>query len=164
MTKYPVPETYILVATVTWLHDNGWTIDAISFARGQEMSSNEQLSYLKYMLEKNSLIIDKISFLSNGPDILASKDGKKWKIECKGYSNSKSQTQRNNFDRALASCVTYFDDKDNVRIGLAVPDFYKTVIQKRIPLALREALKMSIFLFNANDYIIEHYEYNHVLQ
>lgn len=83
--------------------------------------------------------------------------------ECKGYSNSRSQTQRNNFDRALASCVTYFGDKNNLRIGLAVPDFYKTVIQKRIPLALRETLRMSIFLFNADDYTIKHYEHNHVL-
>src|ERR1017187_10340523 len=120
MTKYSIPETDVLVATVIWLNENSWTIDAISFPRGQEMERNEQLSYLKYMLEEKSITTDEISFLSNGPDILASKDGKKWKVECKGYSDSSSQTKRNNFDRALASCVSYFDDKENVLLGLAM--------------------------------------------
>jgi len=165
MTKHAIPETDILIETIFWLIKNSWTIDAVSFPRGQEMNSTDHHSYFKYRLEETSYshLVDKITFLSNGPDILASKDGKKWKIECKGYSDSKPQTQRNNFDRALASCVTYFDDKDNLKLGLAVPDFYKFDIQKRIPVALREALKISIFLFNTQSNIIEHYEPGHIL-
>ncbi len=158
MTKKSIPETDILIATIIWLIKNGWKIEAISFPRGQEMNSSDQLSYFKYELEENSLTVDKIAFPSNGPDILANKNGEKWKIECKGYSDSTSQTQRNNFDRALSSCVTCFDHKDNVKIGLAVPDSYKSTVQKRIPHPLREALKMSIFLFNTKNNIIEHFE------
>jgi hypothetical protein len=163
--KHSVPETDILIETIFWLIENGWTIDSVSFPRGQEMNSMDHHSYFKYRLEESSLthIIHNITFPSNGPDILASKDEIKWKIECKGYSNSKLQTQRNNFDRALASCVTYFNDKENLKIGLAVPDFYKSDIQKRIPIALREALKMSIFLFDTKNNVIEHFEPNDVL-
>ncbi len=164
MTKHSIPETDILIETIVWLIKNSWTIDTVSFPRGQEMNSIDHNTYFKYRLEEISHlhIIDNIAFPSNGPDILASKDGKKWKVECKGYSDSTPQTQRNNFDRALASCVTYFDNKENVKLGLAVPDFYKSDIQKRIPIALRETLKMSIFLFNTKNSIIEHYEPNHV--
>src|SRR5437762_11585472 len=101
MTKHSIPETDILIETIFWLIKNNWTIDAVSFPRGQEMNSNDHHSYFKYRLEETSQshIINKITFPSNGPDILANKDAKRWKIECKGYSDSKSQTQRTNFDR-----------------------------------------------------------------
>ena len=49
-------------------------------------------------------------FLSSGPDIIALSKSRYWQIECKGAGTGKQSTQRNNFDRAVASVVAYYTD------------------------------------------------------
>ena len=73
-------------------------------------------------------------FVRSGPDIVAVSEKEWWRVECKGIKeNNKTQTHRNNFDRALASVVSYYEDrpdippewngwaKDGVFLGLALP-------------------------------------------
>lgn len=159
MTTQPISEVDVLFATSLWLIKNDWQLDVISFPKGQVISSPDQLQFFKDSFESNAYTLpNTVKFLTNGPDIIASKGNIKWKIECKGYSNATSQTLRNNFDRALASCVTYFDDNTNLRLGLALPDYYKIDVQKRIPIALRTSLKLSIFLYNTKTQIVDHFE------
>lgn len=159
MTIQPISEVDVLYATSFWLIKNDWQLDTISFPKGQEISSADQVQFFKDCFESDACVLpDTVKFLASGPDIIASKGSIKWKIECKGYSNATTQTLRNNFDRALASCVTYFDDTTNVCLGLALPDYYAIEVQKRIPIALRIALRMSIFLYNTTNQIVEHFE------
>ena len=158
MTKQLIVEAEVLAATAVWLKKNGWTLETISFPKGQEIEMSNQYPFFKEYLEDNFLTIEEnIIFLTNGPDIIATKDGVKIKVECKGYCNATAPTLRNNFDRALSSCVTYFDDT-NIKLGLAIPDYYKKDVQKRVPVALRKALKMSIFLLNTTTNVVDHYE------
>ena len=74
-------------------------------------------------------------FVNSGADIIGVSTTEWWCVECKGSGAGKPSTQRNNFDRALASCVTYYEDNPNfpssslaefgknaqVCLGLAIP-------------------------------------------
>lgn len=164
MIKQPIGEVDVLYATSVWLIKNDWRLDTISFPKGQEIELNDQYQFFKDSLEADSLVIPPtVTIRTNGPDIIATKGIIKWKIECKGYSKGKPPTLRSNFDRALASCVTYFDDNTNVKLGLAIPDYYKTDVQKRVPIALRTALKMSIFLYNTTTQVVDHFEPDYII-
>jgi hypothetical protein len=159
MKKQLISEVDVLYATSIWLIKNDWRLDKISFPKGQEIKLNDQLQFFKDTWKADSLVIPPtLTFPTNGPDIIATKGIIKWKIECKGYGRGVSSTLRNNFDRALSSCVSYFDDGANVKLGLALPDYYKIDIQKRAPIALRMALKMSIFLYNTTTHVVDYFE------
>ena len=116
-------------------------------------------------LMAKSMLESKVEFPnhnSNGPDIIAKKDGLIWKIECKGLGEGVSQTLRNNFDRALSSTVSYYDQRNNLQIGLAMPrdSTYLGLIRSRIPQALREAINLWVILWNVEKKVIEAYSPN----
>lgn len=157
-----ISEADVLLSTSIWLLKNNWDIQTISPPNGQLIHPRDQKEfYLHYWQTEFLSIPENLNFQINGPDIIATQGTIKWKIECKGLSDATSQTIRNNFDRALASCVTYFDHNVNVKLGLAVPSYYEDHIRKRLPLALRVALKMSIFLYSTSDQTVSHFDSNY---
>ena len=123
--------------------------------KGQNINLSEDKLILKDNLYQAGIKCDAINFQSNGADIIAIKQNIIWKIECKGFSNSAESTNRNNFDRALSSTVTYFDN-NTTQLGISLPIYYKKDVYKRISKALRQAINLSIFYYDPNYNEIEH--------
>jgi hypothetical protein len=161
MVDEAVPEIDVLIATVIWLHSQGWTVEAISQARGEGINIYEDREKLRTKFSETQVPIPHI-FNSSGPDIIARKGSDLWKIECKGLGAGRPQTLRNNFDRTLSSTVSYYDQKIGLRIGLAMPrnSKYISLIRSKIPQALREAISLWILLYNNEDRNIDPYEPN----
>ncbi len=148
-----VPEIDVIIATVKWLHREGYNMQAISIPRGQGLSVEEQKKKLSIELDSlNSKYTNEI-FKPHGPDIIAKSADVMWNIECKGLGTGTGQTLRNNFDRALSSTVSYYDGTDGLRLGLSMVDCYHYyyLVRDRIPQALRKALNMWVFLYAAED-------------
>jgi len=152
------PELEVLIATLVWLVRNGWTIEAISVAAGYGLPSvDRQKNEIKKALIAENVSIDNIVLRAKGPDIIACSQEGVWKIECKGLGQGKAQTHRNNFDRAVASVMSYFEDP-STRLGLAVANDYLWVYNfgERLPQALREATNLWVFLLeNGTIYLYE---------
>ena len=141
-------ELEVLIATLVWLVRNGWTIEAISVAAGYGLPSvDRQKNEIRKALVAENVSIDQVIFKAKGPDIVARSHEGIWKIECKGLGKGRSQTHRNNFDRAVASVMSYFDTP-LTRLGLALANDYLWVynFSERLPQALREATNLWVFL------------------
>lgn len=103
----------------------------------------------------------KPDFKSTGPDILALSEEEWWLVECKGVGTGKAQTQRNNFDRALASVVSYYEEHPmdvpewgknaSVCLGLAVPRSaqYLSELRRRVRAPLRKRLNLWVLLYDS---------------
>ena len=146
----PVSELEVLVATSRWLHENSWRIDSISLATG---------SGLPRIARQKEVVVQEYSaihipfdvrtlFRHHGPDIVAPSAQGSWKVECEGLSSADPRTHKNSFDRAVASVVSYYDDASETRLGLALADdfFWEYNYRDRVPLALRKALNLWVFL------------------
>lgn len=155
-----IPEIDVLIATAVWLHSQGWRIESVSIARGQGINTQRDKQKLCAKLSAKGISRDSVLFKSSGADLTAKKGSIIWKIECKGLGAGTSQTLRNNFDRTLASAVSYFDRKNGLRIGLAMPrcDTYVNLIRSRIPQTLREVVNLWILLYNPHGNAIDSYE------
>lgn len=141
-------ELEVLIATLVWLVRNGWTIEAISVAAGYGLPSvDRQKNEIKKALVAKNVSIDQVIFKAKGPDIVACSQEGVWKIECKGLGKGKAQTHRNNFDRAVASVISYFDDP-STRLGLAVANDYLWAynLSERLPQTLRAVTNLWVFL------------------
>jgi len=143
-----VSEFEVLITTIRWLVNDHWDIQALSIAKGQGLPSiihQEKTIREKFCAE--GIEINQIIFKPKGPDIIARKGGIEWRIECKGLGQGTPQTHRNNFDRAIASAVSYFDDP-KIRLGLALANDYlwKYNFTQRLPQTLREATNLWVFL------------------
>ena len=141
-------ELEVLAATLVWLVRNGWTIEAISIATGHGLQSIEhQKEEVRKTLRQENASLEQLVFKAKGPDIIARSEEGVWKIECKGMGGGKPQTHRNNFDRAVASVMSYFDDS-STRLGLALANdyFWAYNFQERLSRAFREATNLWIFL------------------
>jgi hypothetical protein len=152
MTTQYVPEIDVVIATALWLYSNSCVIQVISLPKGEGIDSIENRKKLKNKLLASNITLEAIRFKSEGPDIVASfNEGKDiWKIECKGLGKGREGTLRENFTRALASTVSYYDSRVGLRLGLAIPkhNTYLNLLGSKIPPALREELKLWIFLYN----------------
>jgi hypothetical protein len=147
-----VPEVDTLVGVVRWLHSQGWAIESLSIARGQGIDSLGNKNSVKGELAKLGLQEKNTRFVSKGADIVAKKEGVLWRIECKGLAESmKSPTMRNQFDRAVASVVSYYDQVQGLQLGLAVPEEYGKYIRDRLPQALRTALNLWVLVYVSAD-------------
>lgn len=116
-----IPEIDIIIAVSLWLHSNGYILQTISIPKGKDINSSEDEQKLKRKLCEADVALDNLRFKAEEPDIEASFNDCCWKIECKGLGRGKDSTLRNNFDRALASAVSYYDSKAGLRLGLALP-------------------------------------------
>ncbi len=136
------PEDYYKTMWLKKKHHTGIEIIAkaqhsISFQKAQIMDT----------FKSNNISFTESLFKNRGPDIIARTNNIVWKLECKGIGEGSPQTLRNNFDRAVASAVSYFDSP-GTRIGLALANDYLWVLKfgQRLPRTLREAANMWVLL------------------
>ena len=154
--KTPIPENDVLIATVLWLKDRGAIPLMCSLASGLGIDLQAEEKRLREALSADGYEND-IIMGSTGPDVFAFSKEKEevWKVECKGAGTGTPQTQRNNFDRALASVVTYFREstpKLSVRLGLALPETRTFLNQlKHVHKDLRKRLDLWILLLDPQD-------------
>jgi hypothetical protein len=147
-----VPEVDVLIAVVRWLRSEDWTIESLSIARGKGINSADSKNRVKAELVKLGIEVRNVRFASTGEDIRAEKGGSLWRVECKGLADSmKPPTIRNQFDRALASVVSYYDHAQRLQLGLALPEEYSKHIRDRLPETLRTALNLWVFLYVSAD-------------
>jgi hypothetical protein len=152
MESQYVPEVDVLIAVVRYLHSEGWTIENLSVAHGAGIDSVSSKNRVKVELAKLGIERNIVRFVSKGEDIRARKGGILWRIECKGLAESmKPPTVRNQFDRALASVVSYYDQTHGLQLGLAVPEEYFKHIKVRLPQALRIVLSLWVLLYVSAD-------------
>ncbi len=143
-----VYELDVLKATIVWLYENGWTAESVSIATGRGLPPIEQQKkQLMRELAAANVPFRGAVYSREGPDIIARSHEGIWKIECKGLGLGKNPTQRENFYRAVASVVSYFDSPET-RLGLALANDYlwKFDLGKRLPRALREAVNLWVLL------------------
>lgn len=147
-----VPEIDVIIAVAKWLHSNGWTIESLSLPRGQGIDSAGNKNKLTAALATLGIEEKNIRLLFKGEDIRARQGDNLWRIECKSLgADLPSSTVRTQFDRALASTVSYYDQTDGLRLGLALPEEYIELIQDKVPQALRKAINLWIFLYVSRD-------------
>jgi len=153
-----IPETIVLIETAKWFIKKGYTLDSISIPRGEGYRGD-----IKTELENELRKVGydkKINYSSEGADIIAQNDHEIWKIECKGRGAGKPQTLRNNFDRALASVITYFDNEHKKQfLALAIPNSPSYLQQlTRISKSLRKAINLWILLVDERDHLVAEYK------
>lgn len=152
--KQPIPEMEILIACVKWLNSRNVHQYQVSVARGSGINTQDCKSRLRDELKQ--LNIDSVNFAGDGPDVIGFSASEYWQIECKGFGSGKKQTQRNNFDRALASVVSYCVDvppkgfvNAQPHLGLALPKVpdYVSELRRRVGGPLRRRLNLWVLLY-----------------
>ena len=144
----PTSELEVLIATALWLIKNGWSVEVISVATGHGLPPvDQQKKEIRRAFVADNVTFDEKIFKPRGPDIIAGSPDCTWKIECKGLGNGKAETHRTNFDRGVASVMSYFDESQP-RLGLALANDYLWVynFSERLPPALRQATSLWILL------------------
>jgi len=167
----PVPQTAIseidvLIPTALWLQARKvWTY-RFSIAHGQGIDLTADENRLREALPKDYPYVLSL----DGPDIEGISSAECWRIECKRSGTGKQSTQRNNFDRGLASVVSYCIDtppdlkfgqvyeyekyKDaNIHLGLALPETtdYLRELKRRVRRPLRQRLNLWILLYQTEN-------------
>ncbi len=152
-----IGEGEVLLATVHYLISRNAIPFQISAASGKGIDTQQIKENIKQIFGSVSF---EPSFLGSGPDIVAVSENEWWIVECKGVGSGKVQTQRNNFDRALASVVSYYEDNPSnppewaknasIFLGLALPksQLYLKELKRRVRLPLRKRLNLWILLYD----------------
>ena len=156
MTTQYVQEIDVIIAVSKWLHSNGWQLEGISMPHGKGIDPIRNRAKLEAEFTAVGISISNIEFRSTGEDIRARKDGILWRIESKCLSSGTRKTDKSNFDRAIASTVSYYIQSDGLRLGLALPDdeYYLRLLRNKVPQALRVAINLWIFLCLSHDDIL----------
>src|SRR5688572_18401201 len=107
-----IAEGDVLLTTMWYLLSRKAMPFQLSVARGKGIETGK-------IKAEVTRIFEGVTFaprlVSSGPDIVAVSENEWWFVECKGAGAGKTSTQRNNFDRALASVVSYYDALPNNR-------------------------------------------------
>ena len=151
----------IAVARWLWIEKRVLPIN-FSIARGQGIDTEQsrcRLEAAMASLEIPEGLKKYRYFTGTGPDIEGLSKDEYWKIECKGLGSGKSSTHRNNFDRALSSAVSYYEDHEDDRpdhkpiTGLALPNapVFESLLKSKVRRPLRKRLSLWILLYNADD-------------
>jgi hypothetical protein len=147
-----VHEIEVIIGVSLWLSKNDWEIKTISVPHNQKHSKIDQIESLLGKFSEAKISFQRDNIFASGPDIIAinKSTAELWKIECKGIGIGVSQTVKNSFDRALSSTVSYYDSDKNLRIGLALPNnkYFLDFIERKIPIPLRKALSLWIFIYD----------------
>jgi hypothetical protein len=100
---YTVSETDVLIATALFLRrTRGIYPYQLSIPRGKGIDVDSAKKLISDTFNPEDVYP---VFSNEGPDIKGISECEWWLIECKGAGKGAKQTQRNNFDRALASVV-----------------------------------------------------------
>lgn len=156
-----VEETKVLKASSNYLIRRGVLPYRFSVPRGKGIDTSQILASLS--AEFKSAGFDP-QFSPEGADIEGISTTEWWRIECKGAGAGTNQTQRNNFDRALASVVTYFEappyplagtafGEAKLFLGLALPASpqYLRELKRRVRSSLRKHLNLWVLLYESVD-------------
>jgi len=150
-----IPEVNVIIAVMRWLHSEGWTIQSLSIPRGQGIDSVSSKNRVKAELAALGIEEKSVRFVSKGEDIRARKGSNLWRIECKSLGTDlRPSTLRNQFDRGLASTVSYYDQSQGLQLGLALSEEYFKHIKDRLPQALRIAINLWVFIYVSADELI----------
>lgn len=154
--KLTIVETDVLITTIAFLVERGVTPYQFSVAVGKGIDTAEATGRLRNAF---SIVGCAPHFSRAGADILGLSDSEWWAVECKGAGTGKPSTQRSNFDRALASVVSYYEDipqgieieNRNITacLGLALPDTnaYLKELRRRVRTPLRKRLNLWVLLY-----------------
>lgn len=157
MDNLIVPEVKVLRSTIATLASRGVLPYQISPPSGQGIDTTE---FKNEMMDIFAKFGAEPNFASNGPDIIGYSDSEYWLVECKGSGSGKPSTQRNNFDRALASTVSYYQDTPpkiasaaKVYLGLALPrtPSYVKELVRRVRMPLRKRLNLWVLLYELDN-------------
>ena len=164
MEETNISEGNVLLATIKYLVTKRKTLPyTISVASGKDIDHNLTKTKIKDLFKD---LEREPEFVGSGPDIIAVSEKEWWCVECKGVGMGKPQTQRNNFDRALASVVSYYEDmpdtppqwseyvKDSkVFLGLALPGStqYLKELERRVRSPLRRRLNLWILIYERSN-------------
>lgn len=152
MTPQYVPEIEVLIKVARLLNSEGWQIEKVCLPQGDGIDYSANKKRLQEEFSICGIATGTIRFGRTGEDIKAKQKDGVWRIECKGTSLSTTyQTNRNNFDRAVASVVSYYDGTERLRLGLAIPEELGKLLHARLPQALREAIDLWVFIYSKAD-------------
>ena len=169
-----VTENEVLIAAARWLFRRNVFPYQFSVAHGKgiDYSSNQDILIDELRLQE---IIKQLSlprFEGHGPDILGldtqslqkvigeqeinPENSEWWQIECKGAGKGKPPTQRNNFDRGLASVVSYYGPSQEFKnakpyLGFALPNTFKEQLKTRLRRPLRKVLNLWVLIYDPDD-------------
>lgn len=151
-----VPEPEVLLAATAFLIQRKAVPYQFSVAAGKGIETSSAIGRLRNAFAS---VGRTPNFAANGADILALSENEWWAVECKGAGTGVPQTQRNNFDRALASVVSYYEDgppgateelmNAKVCLGLALPATasYLRELKRRVRQPLRTRLNLWVLLY-----------------
>lgn len=155
-----VEEGKVLIASTKYLAGRGAIPYRFSVARGKGINTSEITAEISKPFESTGF---SPQFSSEGADIEALSGTEWWRVECKGTGTGTSPTQRNNFDRALASVVTYYEEAPyplphsysnaQLFLGLALPASpdYLRELRRRVRAPLRKRLNLWVMLYERSD-------------
>ncbi len=155
-----IQEGKVLAATTLFLLERDVRPYKFSFPTGQGIDTLFIKKEIYGILD--SVGIQRFRVSREGADIIGVSENEWWQIECKGSLTGEPRTQKNNFDRALASVVSYYEEKTkglpkeyeqykNAQpyLGLALPASpkYLKELNKRVRQPLRKRLNLWILLY-----------------
>ena len=168
-TQEIVPEIDVLIKCSLWLKTRGVLPLSFSIASGHGINLGTDKQRLLAALDSAGVPTSMLDFRADGPDVTAISTSEFWQVECKGAGQGKQSTQRNNFDRALSSTVSYFVDHSpqfpgelsilNRAIpflGFALPATrdYLDQLRKRLRNPLRKRLNLWVLLYDLESHTI----------
>ena len=168
-----VKENDVLIAATRWLLRRNILPYQFSVARGKGIDYSSEkarvINEVQKLYQELKLYPKLPYFCKDGPDILGidpqsflqesdPENSEWWQIECKGAGEGKQPTQRNNFDRGLASVVSYYGPSTEFRnakphLGFALPNtkHFKHLLKKRLGRPLRTRLDLWVLVYDSGD-------------
>jgi len=154
MAKF-VSENDVVIAASLWLLERGPIPVRVSMMIPVSSNRYSDERRLSDGLAAKGMDMARLSFASDGPDIVAISDRQYWQVECKGVGSGQPSTYRTSFDRGLASVVSYFGTPAELPpecgsrtpfLALAIPSVteYLSQLRRRVRQSLR--LQLSLWL------------------
>lgn len=153
-----ISENDVVIASALWLAARGALPRAACMVVPVEGNRYADERRLRDALAAAGIDCSSLRFGSDGPDVIAASGQEYWQVECKGAGSGQASTMRNNFDRALASAVSFFGTASELGsqcggrvplLGLALPTTreYMAQLRKRVRRSLRQQLGLWILLY-----------------
>jgi len=153
-----VSENDVVIVASLWLLYRGATPLRVSMMTPVVGNRYDDERRLRDALSARGMDVTRLSFSSDGPDIVAASDREYWQVECKSAGSGRQSTYRTSFDRGLASVVSYFGTVGELPaecgpsrtplLALAIPATteYLAQLRRRVRQSLRLQLLLWILL------------------